>query len=90
MNNRILFRLLRGFMGISQKHLGAFLGGKDQSTIAYYESGKLRIPAKVASDMEELAKSEGITDFDILMLQKLITASASAKQVTKQAGASNE
>lgn len=77
--NRILFRLLRGFMGISQKHLGAFIG-KDQSTVAYYENGKLRIPAKVASDMEQLAKSEGITDFDIMMLQKLITASAQAKK----------
>jgi len=78
--NNTLFRILRGFCGITQTELGAILG-LTQSTIAKYEIGTLQITVTVAEQMEQLAKENGITDFDIMLLTNLIKASADAKKV---------
>ena len=75
--NKTLFRILRGFCGLNQTELGTVLG-REQSTIAKYEIGSLQIPAKVAERMEELVKEQGISDFDIMLLQQLIKSSAEA------------
>lgn len=78
--NNVLFRILRGFGGLNQEELGLLLG-KTQPTIARYENGIIQIPVKVAEEMMEMMKEIGITDFDILLLQQLIQASADAKKV---------
>lgn len=80
--NDTLFRILRGFGGLTQTELGEILG-KSQPTIACYEIGTVKIPVKVASEMEMLVKEIGITDFDILLLQQLINSNANAKAITK-------
>ena len=78
--NNVLFRILRGFGGLNQTELGLLLN-REQSTIAKYEIGTMKIPVKVAEEMTELVKEIGITDFDIMLLQQLIQASADAKKV---------
>lgn len=78
--NNVLFRILRGFGGLNQTELGLLLN-REQSTIAKYEIGTIKIPVKVAEEMMELMKEIGITDFDIMLLQQLIQASADAKKV---------
>lgn len=77
--NNLLFRILRGFVGLNQTELGLLLG-KTQSTIAKYEIGMYTIPTKVAEEMEQLVKDEGISDFDMMLLMQLIKASADAKK----------
>ena len=78
--NNVLFRILRGFGGLNQTELGLLLN-REQSTIAKYEIGTMKIPVKVAEEMTELVKEIGITDFDIMLLQQLIQSSADAKKV---------
>jgi len=78
--NKNLFRLLRGFCNLNQTELGSILG-KSQPTIACYEIGSFKIPAKVAERLEQLVKEKGISDFDMLLLMQLIKTSAEASKV---------
>lgn len=74
---------------MNQTEIGAILG-KKQNTIASYELGLFNIPAKVASQMKELVKEQGITEFDIMLLQQLITTSAQATSKATKAGVEND
>jgi len=84
--NRLNLRILRGFMGLSQKELGSLLD-KEQCTISRYEEGIIQIPNAIADRVEELAKDIGITDMELVMLQQLINASAHS---SKKVSASND
>lgn len=75
--NKLYFKILRSFMGLSQKELGLLLN-KEQCTISRWEDGIYQINKDIGERVEELAKDSGITDMELVMLQKLIQASAHA------------
>lgn len=76
--NNMLFRTIRGFLGLTQKQLGQLVN-KSQVSVYRYENGT-KVPEVVSAKIMQLAEDAGMTEYDYLMIEKVIVSMAGGKR----------